>query len=416
MSSIKFIHCADLHLGCPFKGIGRTDPGLASALAAATFAAFKNIVDLALEKKVDFLLIAGDVFDNEDRSLKSRLFFKEQLERLQTKDIKCFIVCGNHDPLPSWSQSVELPANTFIFGAEKPETRIFERDGKEAAAICGMSFDSAKVSANLAKNFKPERSDIPAIALLHANVDYSANQNYAPARLTDLEKIGFDYWALGHAHSFAVLRKAFPAVVYPGCPQGTSPRETGVKGCCLVEIKNNSAPQVEQIPVDVIRYAEQEININGVETFEKLFELANASCEQLLSENSGRKTVVRLKLSGRSALNRELRAEAENEELAEHFEREVEAFGEMLFLNRVELSTRDNCDLDEPARDSGFVADLAAGAEAALTDGLPELEDELRKIYKKCHITARFDADELPGIIEEGKHLALDKLLEGCGR
>lgn len=415
MNPVKFIHCADLHLGSPFKGIGRTNPELAAALAAATFTAFKNIVGLALEREVDFLLIAGDVFDNADRSLRSRLFFKEQLERLQAEEIKCFIVCGNHDPLPAWSHSVGLPANAFIFEAAGPQTRIAERGGRELAAICGMSFGSAKISANLAAKFKPERTDLPAIALLHANIDNRADQNYAPASLADLEKSGFDYWALGHAHAFAVLKEAFPAVVYPGCPQGTSPRETGVKGCCLVEIKDHAAPDIEAFAVDAIRYAELEIKISGVETFEKLFALANASCEKLVSENRGRKTVARLKLSGRSVLNRELRAEAENAELAEHFEREIAAGGDLLFLNRIELSTRDDYAPEELKETGGFIADLLSCADEALADGMPELADELKKIYHKKR-NLEFAENELPGIITEAKHLALDKLLEGCGR
>ncbi|MDD5596825.1 MAG: DNA repair exonuclease [Victivallaceae bacterium] len=417
MSSVKFIHCADLHLGSPFKGIGSRNPELAAALAAATFTAFENIVGLALEQKVDFLLIAGDVFDNADRSLKSRLFFREQLEKLNSEDIKCFIVCGNHDPLSSWSRSVGLPGNTFIFDSAKPQTRIVERGGREIAAVCGMSFGSAKVSANLAAKFKRERLDLPAIALLHANIDNSSEENYAPARLADLEKSNFDYWALGHVHSFAVLKSAFPAVVYPGCPQGTSPRETGIKGCCLVEIKNGSAPEIKDFAVDVIRYAEREISINGVETFEKLFELTNAAGEKLAAENGGRKTVVRLKLSGRGVLNKELRAETAIGELEEHFEREVEAFGEMLFLNRIELATGDDYDLEELTRNSGFIADLTACAGEMTREDMEEIKQAVMQIYKRCRIDAKsFDESALPGIIEDAKRLALDKLLEGGGR
>ncbi len=418
MEAVKFIHCADLHLGSPFKGISSGNAALGSALAAATFDAFRNIIDLALERKIDFLLIAGDVFDSEDRSLHSRLFFKKQLERLETENIKCFIVCGNHDPLLSWSQAVELPGNTLIFAAGKAQTFIVERAGRDLAAICGTSFGSSKVKTNLARKFKRERSDIPAIALLHANIECGSHANYAPAKLSDLEKSGFDYWALGHVHSFAVLNKACPAVVYPGCPQGTSPRETGEKTCCFVQLQNHSDPRIEAVVVDEIRYAFKEVNISGIDTFEDLFATVNECCDKIIRENGKRKTVLRLKLSGRGKLNKELRDEAENDELAERFESETDAFGDQLFLNRVELSTRDDYAMENLNQDSGFIADLLACSDEMLEnpEEMEKLEAEMKLIYKKCRAMPRFSDDELREIIEDAKHLVLDKLLGEYGK
>jgi DNA repair exonuclease SbcCD nuclease subunit len=412
MRSVKFIHCADLHLGSPFKGISSKNPALGAALAAATFDAFRNIVDAALQKKVDFLLIGGDVFDGEDQSLSSRLFLKKELQRLDNAGIKCFIVCGNHDPLLSWSKSLSLPENTVVFESGEPQTHFVERNGEEIAEICGTSFPESKVTANLAKKFKRQRSDIPAVALLHANIDNDSHMNYAPAKLADLEKSGFDYWALGHVHSFKILSDINPAVVYPGCSQGTCPRETGEKYCCLVEFKE-SQPSVDLIVVDCIRYAFEEVKIDGINTFEELFELLNEHCEKTISLSGSRKTVLRLKLSGGTKLNRELRDEYDSDELCEHLENEIDAFGEMLFLNRVEVSTREVYDVEELKQGGGFISDLISCSEDLET---AELESELKAVYKKCRQLEQFNDSELSDIIQSASHLTLEKLLEDGGR
>jgi DNA repair exonuclease SbcCD nuclease subunit len=410
MRKVKFIHCADLHLGSPFKGISSTNTALGAALSAATFDAFRNIIDLAVKHKVDFLLIAGDVFDSEDQSLHSRLFFKKQLERLAVENISCFIVCGNHDPLPSWSKTLGFPSNTTIFEAGQVQTAIAKSEsGSEIAAISGISFGTNKVTANLAKKFKSENPDILAIALLHANIENSSTENYAPAKLSDLETGGFDYWALGHVHSFKVLKEAFPAVVYPGCPQGTSPRETGEKGCCLIEIEKGQVPVIKALAVDQIRYHKLELDLSAVNTFEKLFELVNIRCEQIIETAGGHRTVLRLRLTGRTDLNRELRAEFDADELDEHLNEEVGAFGEMLFLNHVEVATCSRYDIESLKGNSGFVADLLVSSGETVPD---DVAKELNAVYKKCRCLPKFEENELREIIADAEYLALDKLLD----
>lgn len=108
-STLKFIHCADLHLDSPFAGLSETSAALAAFLRGATFSAFKNAVDCALRNQADFFLISGDVYDGEDRSVRAQLFFLEQLKRLSDAGIPSFTVHGNHDPLSGWELDRDLP-------------------------------------------------------------------------------------------------------------------------------------------------------------------------------------------------------------------------------------------------------------------------------------------------------------------
>ena len=99
MKDFSFIHTADLHLDSPFSGLRQIDGEVAALLKDATLQAFDKVVDLALSNKVDFLLVAGDVYDSSDRSLRGQLRFAAGLRRLADAGIRSFVCHGNHDPL-----------------------------------------------------------------------------------------------------------------------------------------------------------------------------------------------------------------------------------------------------------------------------------------------------------------------------
>lgn len=96
---IKFIHCADLHLDSPFKSKSHLAPSIFEDVQNSAYESFKKIVDTALKEEVDFVLIVGDLFDSENRTLRAEVFLKEQFKRLEKEQIFVYISHGNHDPL-----------------------------------------------------------------------------------------------------------------------------------------------------------------------------------------------------------------------------------------------------------------------------------------------------------------------------
>lgn len=84
---VKFIHCADLHLDSPFKSRTRMPGGILNALMDSTYKSVERMIDFAIENKVDFIVIAGDVFDQANRTLKSEIFMKRQFERLKENGV-----------------------------------------------------------------------------------------------------------------------------------------------------------------------------------------------------------------------------------------------------------------------------------------------------------------------------------------
>ena len=99
MSTIRFIHTADLHLDSPFKGMTAMPAERLSRLRESTFTALSKLIDYALESKPDFVLIAGDIYDGENRSLRAQLKFKEGMDKLNSAGIPVFLSHGNHDHL-----------------------------------------------------------------------------------------------------------------------------------------------------------------------------------------------------------------------------------------------------------------------------------------------------------------------------
>jgi DNA repair protein SbcD/Mre11 len=230
-----FVHAADLHLDSPFVGLRDLQPDLARELLEATFASFQGIVDLCLGARAEFLLLAGDLFDQPQGSLKAQLHLRRELGRLADAGIETFLVHGNHDHLGSRGVTLEWPAGVTIFPARQVEVAEVRRQGETLARVFGLSHAGPAEAANLTAQF-PQASRGPfAVGLLHANLDRNPEHgDYAPCTLADLARVSYDYWALGHIHQPGVRRASQPAVVYAGNPQGRHLKESGPRGCYLV--------------------------------------------------------------------------------------------------------------------------------------------------------------------------------------
>jgi len=386
MKPFTFVHTADLHLDSPFQGLGQVAPAIAEQLRRATFDAFANIVNVCIERQADFLLIAGDVFDGEDRSLRAQFFFRDSLLRLQKAGIPTFVAAGNHDSLNSWASSLEFPLSATLFGPEL-EIQPVLRDGERIAEIRGISYPTRNVTENLAARFRAEgRSDVPRIGLLHANVgDQTGHDNYAPCKLEDLLATGLDYLALGHVHQHQVLHQR-PAVVYPGTPQGRNIRETGPRGCVVVRVHAADNMEPEFVATDTVRWLTPEISLGETDD-EVVLRQRLADCgEELLRESDGRSVIARVRLQGRTALHYRLRRP---EFAAETIDTLHQDFAERRPFVRVEKLTADTrppVDLGRRAEGDDLLALVlrlaedwrAAGHTAAIRESLGELYDHAR--------------------------------------
>jgi DNA repair protein SbcD/Mre11 len=299
VAGLTLLHAADLHLGSPFKGLAAHGE-LGRVFAECTFEAFTRLIDLALAERVDGVLLAGDLYDQKDRSLRARLHLKQQLERLDAAAIPSFLVHGNHDPLDGDPGGLALPPSVKVFGASWEQVEL------PGFCVQGISFPTAEVKQNLAALFG-RHSPKPTIGLLHCNLGgQPGHSDHAPCAVADLEAAGLDYWALGHVHTRAQVPLAGHALAaYPGNLQGRHAYETGERGALLVRLdpSRQVAPVARFVPLDVVRWHRLDVAIDDVESIDALIELSLAAIARAAEAMP---SVVRVQLTGRGALHAHL--------------------------------------------------------------------------------------------------------------
>jgi len=374
-------------------------------LQSATLGALERVVDHTISVKADFLIIAGDLYDSKDRSLRALVAFRKEMERLAERNIPVFVVHGNHDPLNGWGSGFQLPPNVITFGG-RADTEPFIRRGREVAQITGISYTRERVTDNLAASFKPAEGAPYSIAVLHANVGHqSGHADYAPATIEELTAAGFDYWALGHVHTRSVLATEPAMVVYPGNSQGRNPREGGPRGCYQVDIDTHGRACLEFVDTSVARWSHIELSIRESTQMDQLVDSMLEKGRDAVSVFDG-PTVVRCTIRGNGPLHRDLQREEMDEELREVLQSVVVA-------ESVRICTGPELDIESLTRTETMVSDFLKLSERALED--PELRqklaDSLTPLFRRRDMPPIDDA-RLREWIERAATMGVDLLLE----
>lgn len=268
----KFIHAADLHLDSPFKGLSDVPAPLLKQILQSTFKAFERLVQTAIEEQVDFVLLSGDIYDLEERSIKAQSAFRAQMEQLNRHAIPVFLIHGNHDFLEGETNHLNMPENVVVFGPH-PETVETTLSNGEKVALSGFSYDQRWVTDKQITHY-PRRSPQTDwhIGLLHgyAENSQSTHARYAPFTLEELKAKGYDYWALGHIHKRAQLSHT-PLIYYSGNIQGRHKNEAGEKGFLLVEL-TETLKDVQFIPAAPIEWVSLDVDLTHAEKLSDIYE------------------------------------------------------------------------------------------------------------------------------------------------
>jgi exonuclease SbcD len=407
---VRFVHTADLHLGAPFEGLCEAHEHVGHLLRDATFKALDRIVDLCVECAVDFVVIAGDVYNSSDRSLRAQLRLRDALGRLHEAGIQAYIAHGNHDPLSGWSAALDWPPNTHVFPGDRVESHCVSRAGEEICRVYGIGFAQANVTDNLARRFLRGDDAPRAVAVLHANVGGQAgHEPYAPCTLSDLSE-GFDYWALGHVHSRRELRMGRSAVVYPGNPQGLSPRETGPKGCYLVTLAEGG-PILEFVPTDSVRWADSQVDIAELDSLQALLERLEQVVENAREAAEGRPAVLRVALVGRGPLHREVGAEDVRADIIEQMREWGRGVEPSVWVDSVSDRTRPAVDLEARKAAQDFLGEFLRQRDEVAAD-LAYLEAELAELLTRREIRDLLEVgpEQLTDWLDRASVLGVDYL------
>jgi len=417
--ALRFVHAADLHLDSPFAGLKSVAPAIAEHLYNATFQAYEALITLCIEEHVDALLVAGDIYDSADRSLRAQLKFVDGLRRLDTEGIPSFVCHGNHDPLDGWEARLALPASCHRFGPAV-ETALVDASNPDKGTVSGLSYPRREVRDNLARTWQKPASTGFHIGLLHCNAGGNRDHEaYAPCTIDDLAATNVDYWALGHLHTRQVLRPAGPAIVYPGNLQGLQPNETGGRGAYLVEVSAAGAIGLDFRPLDSIRWERIDVPIDGMETEQQLLDEIEVAIENATGSAEGRHLILRVGLIGRGPLHRAIHKEGFDVGLQEGINDEWSGRDPFAWCERVEVVTRPAIDRERRLQAGDFVGDLLRLVDQARDDEamLRELSGQLEGLYN--HRSARrylqrsmLTKEALSVLLSEAEARCLDLLLE----
>lgn len=300
---VTFLHTADIHLDSPLKGLEAHDGAPVAEIRGATRRAFANLIELAIEEKVDFLLIAGDLYDGDWKDYNTGLFFAACMGRLSRAGIRVFIVSGNHDAASQITRYLPLPENVTLFSAKKPESVRLDELG---VVIHGQSYSTRTVTDNLAAGYPPAVAGRVNIGLLHSSLTGRAgHEAYAPCTVDDLLARGYDYWALGHIHQREIVRED-PWIVFAGNVQGRHIRESGMKGAALVTVVDGRVANVAFRELDVLRWDLCRIDLTDCAAVESVHDAVRLGLMRGLDQAGGRTLAVRLMLTGKCPVHSRL--------------------------------------------------------------------------------------------------------------
>ncbi len=281
---MKIIHFADLHLGV--ETYGRTDPatGLSSRLLDF-LSALDQLVDYALENRVDLVLFCGDAYKSREPTPTQQREFARRINRLVTNGISVFLLSGNHDLPNTFSRATateifDTLAIERVYVASRPDVyRIPTESGPLQIVSLPWLRRSTLLSREETKNLNFSQINekmqqvltsivtasiqkldpaLPAILAAHvwvagARIGSEASMTMGQEHtflLSNIAHPAFDYVALGHIHRHQILQDN-PPVVYAGSLERLNfGEETDDKGFYVVDIESGGEPSQRQVTFD----------------------------------------------------------------------------------------------------------------------------------------------------------------------
>lgn len=407
MDKIKFLHTADLHLDSPFVGLKSLPQPIFNKIKNSTFESFDSIIQHAIDQQVDFVVIAGDVYDKDHRSVQAQTKLRKGFEILAEHDIDVFVSHGNHDHLGGDWLSINWPPNVHFFKDGNVQVLTFEKNQQTKVHIYGFSYPQRAVTENKTSEYRQVQGAQYHIGLLHGALEGNTEHDrYAPFTINELLDKNFNYWALGHIHQKQVLHEQ-PHIIYPGNIQGLHKGEKGEKGCYVVELHDHDT-KVQFLQTNSIRWESQEIDIATCDHFEELLFACDKVKDACKQNNVS--TILHLKLVGSGVLHQSLQDSSTIEELLEYLQEGEEEEDSFVWINSIEVGTANIYNREDLIEENGFIGELLRG---------PYIEEDLKhavstliknKKFKKA--VSPFDEQDWKEIIMEAEKLLLYQLMK----
>ena len=333
---VKLIHTADLHLDSAFRS--RFTKEEAENRRQKQLMAWKELLSFAVEKKVQGILIAGDLFDSPVVSHGTMDFFLSTIS--EHPEISFFYLRGNHDTENTFRYQENLPKNLFLFSDKGKKYRLNDRlllagveygtkdisfgenegatQGAGQAAEQGVGQENERGAEALSKSeseseeeskFLKLKEEDCNILLLHGALYQGtpkgeAVQGEEGIFLKNLEKLPLSYIALGHIHKGGEGKLNNGALwAYPGCLQGRGFDEEGERGFLYLKVEEEK----KEIRKEFIPIKQGEFRILEIELLEDEGTLSCLKKIEVEMEKAGivKEDSLRIILKGKKGLEQE---------------------------------------------------------------------------------------------------------------
>ena len=415
---MKFLHAADLHIDSPLRGLEAYDGAPVDRIRSATREAFENLISLAINEHVDFVILAGDLFDGQWRDIQTGLWTARQFRRLEDAGITVYLLRGNHDALSEVDQRVRWPDNVIQFSVEAPRTVVDESLG---VALHGQGFATREISDDIASRYPDPIPGMFNIGVLHTSLTGDPNHDTYAATTEDVLLLrGYDFWALGHIHARRTVREE-PLIVFPGNTQGRHINERGEKGCLLVTVKDRNIENADFRATDVLRWHLIEIELDRDDELDELYAKVRQQLHEKHLSGDGRFSACRVVVRGAAKCHSQLVSRIGREESITEIRNIANSIDDDIWIEKVIFETSAPIDVDQIRRGNDLMGDLlrsVANLRREDDGTLAQLAAEFEPLTKKASLELQLagitidDAESIRRWLQQAEGLLVSMLCE----
>ncbi len=365
----RLLVSGDLHLGRYPSRVPPGDPAL------AVEAVLRSLVDQAIERSVDAVVLTGNLADESNKYFEAFGILERALHRLVDAGVPVYAVAGDHDHDVLGAIADAVGPGVRVLGRGQAwEAATLHKGGEDRVRLVGWSFAGPHVHTSPLDSWPGAGGEVPTVGVLHGDLGAAASA-YAPVALADLQASGASAWLVGSAHASLVEAAGGPLVLGPGPPQPLGPGQSGAHGAWIVEVATDGTATAEALPLATVRYDAVAVDLDGTADADAIRErvvtgLRDYAAALRAGSPALRRAVVRLTLKGRTPAYRAVEAVIGELEAAG----ETTAGGLTVTVDRAEDRARPALDLARLAEGSGPVATLA-GLAQRLESGAPSAGD-----------------------------------------
>jgi DNA repair exonuclease SbcCD nuclease subunit len=416
--NFSFIHISDIHLSRPFSGLSSFsyDEKTSDIYKNAVIQSLNKVVDFAIMKSVDFVFIAGDTFDSTEQDFASKLALKDCLNKLMNANIKVFLICGNHDPLSSYSKNTfnyDENSKVKIIGLNTQEycdLELINKNNEKVGILHALSFVEDKYNKNPAlkfSNINENEKTLFHIGLLHCDLNADSLSPYAPCLTSDLKKFNYDYWALGHIH---IPTNNDDTIQYAGTLQGRNTKETGAHGIRYIKVENNTIIKNSFIPMDVIRFEDLIFDVSNCQNSIDIVSTIQDKINLIINDEQNRcdNYLLRLDLQGCVTFFSEI-----NEEFYQTLiERIKTNFASRVYISQIKNSLIPKIDENLLKEDEGISGEIYKTV--TNNDLVQEIYSKTIKQWQNLFPNCNFNDEEIENFTQNVIQSAKEECINLC--